>query len=122
HQQTLDAAQPLQDQLVAGVELDTGLAVDALCAELGAELALWLRAVASGLAGPADLALCPWVSIREAPERRGSVTYSDGGSSARVVDGGVRIPALEGVDGALVARCLGLVGARHDVRAGVGCL
>lgn len=62
-QQALDAVQALQDQLVAGVELDPRLAVDALGAELGAELAFRLRAVAPGFPGPADLTLRRWLAF-----------------------------------------------------------
>jgi hypothetical protein len=46
-EQALDAAQSFQDELVAGVELDAGLPVDALGSEFCAELALGLGPVAS---------------------------------------------------------------------------
>lgn len=47
----------LENELVAGVKLDAGLAVDAFGAELGAQLTLGLGAIAAGLARPTDLTL-----------------------------------------------------------------
>lgn len=49
--------QVLENQLVAGVELDTGFAVDALGVELGAKPALGTGAVAARFPRPADFAL-----------------------------------------------------------------
>lgn len=44
-----DAVETLENQLVAGVELDSWLAVDAVGAELDAETAFWLVPIATGL-------------------------------------------------------------------------
>jgi hypothetical protein len=46
-----------QNELIPSIELDARLAVDTLCAELNAEPALWLRAIAARFPGPANLAL-----------------------------------------------------------------
>ena len=47
--QDFDAVETLENQLVAGVELDSWLAIDAVGAELDAETAFWLVAIATGL-------------------------------------------------------------------------
>ena len=46
-----------QDELIPSIELDAGLAIDALGAEFDAEPALWLRPIATRLSGPAYLTL-----------------------------------------------------------------
>lgn len=52
-----NAVETLEDELVAGVELDAWLAVDAVGAELDAETAFGFVAVAAGLSGATDLTL-----------------------------------------------------------------
>ena len=52
-----NAVKPLKDELVAGVELDAWLAVDAVGAKLDAETAFGFVAVAAGLSGATNLTL-----------------------------------------------------------------
>lgn len=52
-----DAVETLKDELVAGVELNAWLAVDAVGAELDAETAFRFVAVAAGLSRATDLTL-----------------------------------------------------------------
>jgi hypothetical protein len=49
--------EPLENQLVAGIELDPGLAVYALGVQLDAQAAFGAGTVAAGLARAADFAL-----------------------------------------------------------------
>lgn len=56
-QQTLNAVQPFQDELVSSIKLDAGFPVDTFGAEFRAELAFWLGAITPRLAGPAYFTL-----------------------------------------------------------------
>lgn len=47
----------LENQLVAGVQLDAGLPIDAFCIQLSAQPALWPGAVATGFSGAAYFTL-----------------------------------------------------------------
>ena len=56
-QENFNAVEPLKDELVAGIELDAWLAVDAVGAKLDAETAFRFVAVAAGLPGATNLTL-----------------------------------------------------------------
>lgn len=59
-EKAFDAVQVLEDELVAGVQFDSGFSVDALGVELGAKPALWPRAIATRFPRPAYFALRDW--------------------------------------------------------------
>lgn len=78
----------LEDELVACVELDAGLSIDALCVEFGAQSAFRPGSVTAGFSGAADFALRGGVSLEVffLHITRDS-TYGYGSTATRVVDG-----------------------------------
>jgi len=84
-QEAFDARQPLENELVAGIELDARLTIHALCVQFRTQTTLWPAAIATGLAATTDLA-------------------GDGGAASRVVERVSRIPHGSGVSVVSVLR------------------
>jgi hypothetical protein len=56
-EKALDAVEALQNEFVAGIQLDARLSVDTLGAQFGAKLALWLGSIATRFPRSTDFAL-----------------------------------------------------------------